>query len=61
MRELFEALFSIAIPAVALIGYALLLARREDPGLKIRSRKTPGVTAFVGSDPDAHLGRTGTE
>ena len=46
MRELFEALFSIAIPAVALIGYALLLARREDRRIEDRvSEDLGGISA----------------
>ena len=63
MRELLEVLISIAVPAVLLVGYALVLTRRED-------RESRGETARpkrsiiptpVGPDPDAHLGRVGTE
>jgi hypothetical protein len=63
MRELLEVLFSIAIPAVLLVAYALVLARREDResrGETVRPKRSI-ISTPVGPDPDAHLGRVGTE
>jgi hypothetical protein len=63
MRELLEVLFSIAVPAVLLLGYALVLARREDResrGETARPKRSI-IPTVVGPDPDAHLGRVGTE
>jgi hypothetical protein len=65
MREIVEVLLSIGIPTVGMVWYALVLARREDqeslggtaPGTSKR-RTTP---TLVGPDPDAHLGRVGSE
>jgi hypothetical protein len=65
MRELFEVLFSIAVPTAALVGYALILARREDRESRgetqPQGRKISRILAAAGPDPDAHLGRVGTE
>ena len=62
MRELFEVLFSIGVTAIAIVGYALVLARREDRELRgeATSRRKRPLIPVVG-DPDAHLGRVGTE
>jgi hypothetical protein len=63
MREFLEIFFSIAIPTAVLVGYALILARREDRELsgETEPRKRPRVSTAIGPDPDAHLGRVGTE
>ena len=60
MLETIEAFLMIAAISAGFIWYALVLARREVPG------QTKGPKISVGSlvekpDPDAHLGRTGTE
>ena len=62
MRELFEVLFSIGVTTIAIVGYALVLARKEDRELRGEAkprRKRPLIPIAV--DPDAHLGRVGTE
>jgi hypothetical protein len=63
MSELLEVLFSLAIPTVFLVGYALVLARREDResrGEIVRPRRSI-IPTLAAPDPDAHLGRVGTE
>ena len=67
MTTLIEALLSIAIPAVLLIGFALWLAAREDCAKGHGAdtvpviRRRAGTPVVLGPDPDAHLGRSGTE
>ena len=65
MRELTEILLSILVPTAILVGYALILARREDRELRDEiqpsSRKRSTVPITLGPDPDAHLGRVGSE
>ena len=63
MRELLEVLLSLAIPTFALVGYALVLARREDResrGEIVRPKRSI-LPTIAEPDPDAHLGRVGTE
>ena len=57
MREIIEVLLSIGIPSAALVWFALVLARRED---RLARGETEHGTHY-GPDPDAHLGRVGTE
>ena len=58
-------LFGIAISTVALVGYALVLARREDRESKRRTKpyrlQRPVLLTVVEPDRDAHLGCVGTE
>jgi hypothetical protein len=65
MREIVEVLLSIGIPTVGMVWYALLLARREDQesrgGTVPRTSKRRITPTFAGPDPDAHLGRVGSE
>jgi hypothetical protein len=65
MREIFEILFSIGMPTAALVGYAIMLARREDRELRDEIAPAPGkrsrMRVAICPDPDAHLGRVGTE
>ena len=65
MREIVEVLLSIGIPSAALVWYAVLLARREDrariAGTELDSSRSSGTEISIGADPDAHLGRVGTE
>jgi hypothetical protein len=65
MREIVEVLLSIGIPSAGLVWYALILARREDRGLSGETEsghwKRSGTETVLGPDPDAHLGRVGTE
>ena len=58
MNTVVESLLSIAIPAVFLIWSALWLGAREDR--ETRQGRT-GRPVILGPDPDAHLGRAGTE
>jgi len=65
MREVFESLFSIGLPTAALVLFAVVLARREGRGLTVETesvtRNLPRIPTIAVSDPDAHLGRVGTE
>jgi hypothetical protein len=61
MREFLEIFFSIAIPTAVLVGYALILARREDRELSGETEPRPRLSTAICPDPDAHLGRVGTE
>jgi hypothetical protein len=60
MLETIEALLMIAAISAGLIWYALVLARREAPG-RTKGAKPAARSVAEKSDPDAHLGRTGTE
>jgi hypothetical protein len=60
MLETIEALLMIAAISAGLIWYALVLARREAPG-RTKSTDTAVPSRLEKPDPDAHLGRTGTE
>jgi hypothetical protein len=58
MLETIEALLMIAAISAGLIWYALVFARRKTRG---RTRGTAVRSRLAKPDPDAHLGRTGTE
>jgi hypothetical protein len=64
MREIVEVLLSIGMPSAVLVWYALVLARREDRELRGETKsgrwKRSGAET-IGPDPDAHLGRVGSE
>ena len=60
MREIVEVLLSIGIPSAALVWFALVLAHREGRGETEPRRGTHSGHVF-GPDPDAHLGRVGSE
>ena len=57
MHDIIESLLMIGVISAALITYALWEARRENRET-LSSKVRPFRTV---SDPDAHLGRTGTE
>jgi hypothetical protein len=66
MREIVEVLLSIGVPTAGLVWYALVLARKEDRearGETVSGTGSKGRTAptLVVPDPDAHLGRVGSE
>ena len=65
MRELLEIVFSIVVPTAFMVGFALVLARREDRELRGETQgstpKRSRLTTIIAADPDAHLGRVGTE
>jgi hypothetical protein len=60
MLETIEALLMIAAISAGLIWYALVFARREIPG-QTKGANTAARSRLEKPDPDAHLGRTGTE
>jgi hypothetical protein len=60
MLETIEALLMISAISAGLIWYALVLARREIPG-RTKGTNSPVRSRLEKPDPDAHLGRTGTE
>jgi hypothetical protein len=61
MREIVEVLLSIGVPAAGLVWYALVLARREAREAGGEKESTFRKTIVIGPDPDAHLGRVGSE
>jgi hypothetical protein len=63
MREIVEVLLSIGVPTGGLVWYALVLARREarEAGGEKETTFRRGPTIIIGPDPDAHLGRVGSE
>ena len=67
-QTLLESLFIIGAISVGLVWHAVVLGRREDREVEVLdraalsgARKVTGTVRFVAPDPDAHLGRTGTE
>jgi hypothetical protein len=65
MHTVVDSFLSVGIPSVALVLSALLLARREDRELRGETPPSDGkrmrIPTIVLPDPDAHLGRVGSE
>jgi hypothetical protein len=54
-------LLMIGVISATLIGFAIVLGRREDRERGLRLRKLSDSMIGEHFDPDAHLGRCGTE
>jgi predicted NAD/FAD-dependent oxidoreductase len=67
-QTLLESIFIIGAISAGLVWHAVVIGRREDREVevldraaKFGARKATGTGRFEAPDPDAHLGRTGTE
>ena len=62
MSEIVELFLLIAVISAAIIGSGIFLARREAREAESSAaKKTAGRRIEARLDPDAHLGRTGTD
>jgi len=72
LKTLIESLLMIGAISLGFVWYALVAARREDPGIQLVSRSAipqsvRGASRFTEKrmvarqEPDAHLGRCSTE